>query len=85
MDLAIKKNQSFRLPVELLESLKRIAKGQNRSLNNYVETVLLEAAAAHEPNRVTLSAMKEVESGALRNEPALDLTSIEAMEKSMGL
>ena len=84
MDLAIKKNQSFRLPVELLESLKRIAKVQNRSLNNYVETVLLEAAA-HEPNKVTLSAMKEVESGALRNEPALDLTSIEAMEKSMGL
>ena len=84
MDLAIKKNQSFRLPVELLESLKRIAKGQNRSLNNYVETVLLEAAA-HEPNKVTLSAMKEVESGALRNEPELDLTSIETMEKSMGL
>ena len=84
MDLAIKKNQSFRLPVELLESLKRIAKGQNRSLNNYVETVLLEAAA-HEPNKVTLSAMKEVESGSLRNEAALDLTSIESMEKSMGL
>lgn len=83
MDLTIKKNQSFRLPVELLESLKRIAKGQNRSLNNYVETVLLEAAA-QEPNKVTLSAMKKVESGALRNEPALDLTSIEAMEKSMG-
>ena len=84
MNIAIKKNQSFRLPVELLESLKRIAKGQNRSLNNYVETVLLEAAA-HEPNKVTLSAMKEVENGALRNEQALDLTSIEAMEKSMGL
>ena len=57
MDLAVKKNQSFRLPVELLESLKRIAKGQNRSLNNYVETVLLEAAA-NEPNKVTISAMK---------------------------
>ena len=84
MDLAVKKNQSFRLPVDLLEVLKRIAKGQNRSLNNYVETVLLEAAA-HEPNKVTLSAMKEVESGVLRNEPALDLTSIKAMEKSMGL
>ena len=84
MDLTIKKNQSFRLPVHLLEVLKRIAKGQNRSLNNYVETVLLEAAS-HEPNRVTLAAMKEVESGALRNEPELDLTSIEMMEKSMGL
>lgn len=84
MDLAIKKNQSFRLPVELLEVLKRIAKGQNRSLNNYVETVLLEAAA-HEPNKTTLAAMREVESGDLKNTPELDLTSIRAMEKSMGL
>ena len=84
MDIALKKNQSFRLSVELLERLKQLAKRQNRSLNNYVETVLLDAAY-HEPNATTLAAMKEVESGALRNVPALDLTSIEAMEKSMGL
>lgn len=84
MDLALKKNQSFRLSVELLERLKQLAKRQNRSLNNYVETVLLDAAY-HEPNATTLAAMREVESGALRNEPDLDLTSIEAMEKSMGL
>lgn len=60
-------------------SLKQLARRQNRSFNNYVETVLLDAAY-HEP-----AAMKEVESGALRNEPVLDLSSIEAMEKSMGL
>ena len=35
MDIAIeKKNQSFRLSVDLIERLKRIAKRQNRSLNN---------------------------------------------------
>ena len=84
MDIALKKNQSFRLPIELIERLKLLAKRQNRSLNNYVETVLLDAAY-HEPNASTLAAMKEVESGALRDEPALDLSSIEAMEKSMGL
>ncbi len=84
MDIALKKNQSFRLSVDLIERLKKLAKRQNRSLNNYVETVLLDAAY-HEPNATTLAAMKEVESGALRNEPALDLSSIEAMEKSMGL
>lgn len=84
MDIALKKNQSFRLSVDLIERLKQLAKRQNRSLNNYVETVLLDAAY-HEPNATTLAAMKEVESGALRNEPALDLSSIEAMEKSMGL
>ncbi len=84
MDIALKKNQSFRLPIELIERLKLLAKRQNRSLNNYVETVLRDAAY-HEPNATTLAAMKEVESGALRDEPALDLSSIEAMEKSMGL
>lgn len=84
MDIALKKNQSFRLSVELIERLKKLAKRQNRSLNNYVETVLLDAAY-HEPNATTIAAMKEVESGALRDEPALDLSSIEAMEKSMGL
>lgn len=84
MDIALEKNQSFRLPVDLIERLRQLAKRQNRSLNNYVETVLLDAAY-HDPNATTLAAMKEVESGALRDEPALDLSSIEAMEKSMGL
>ena len=85
MDIAIpKKNQSFRLSVELIERLKLLAKRQNRSLNNYVETLLLDAAY-HEPNKETLEAMKEAESGVLRNVQALDLSSIEAMEKSMGL
>lgn len=84
MDIVLKKNQSFRLPVELIDRLKQLAKRQNRSLNNYVETLLLDAAF-HEPNATTLAAMAEVESGMLRNEVALDLSSIEAMEKSMGL
>ena len=84
MEIALKKNQSFRLSVELIERLKQLAKRQNRSLHNYVETVLLDAAY-HEPNAVTLAAMKEAESGALNNAPSLDMSSIEAMEKSMGL
>lgn len=84
MDIALKKNQSFRLSVELINRLKHLAKGQNRSLNNYVETLLLEAAYI-EPNPTTLAAMKEAESGALRSEPALDMSSVKAMEKSMGL
>ena len=58
MEIALKKNQSFRLSVELIDRLKQLAKRQNRSLNNYVETVLLDAAY-HEPNAVTLEAMEE--------------------------
>lgn len=85
MDMALtKKNQSFRLSVELIDRLKHMAKRQNRSLNNFVETLLLDAAY-NEPNTETLAAMEEAQSGALRTAPALDLSSIEAMEKSMGL
>ena len=79
-----KKNQSFRLPVELIERLRQLAKRENRSLNNFVETVLLEAAYC-EPNDVTLAAMKEAQNGKLRNTTPLDLSSIEAMERSMEL
>lgn len=85
MDVALpKKNQSFRLPVELIDRLRQLAKLQNRSLNNYVETLLLDAAYC-EPNEITLAAMKEAQSGSLRNTAALDLSSVEAMERSMGL
>ena len=84
MDIALKKNQSFRLSVELIDRLKQLAKRQNRSLNNYVETVLLDVAY-HEPNAETLAAMKEAESDAMNDVPSLEMSSIEAMEKSMGL
>ncbi len=85
MDIALpKRNQSFRLPVDLIERLRLLAKRQNRSLNNYVETLLLDAVYS-ETNETTLAAMKEAQSGALRNSAPLDLSSIEAMERSMGL
>lgn len=85
MDIAsVKKNQSFRLSVDLIERLKLMAKRQNRSLNNFVETLLLDAAY-HQPNAETVAAMKEAQSGSLRDTAALDLSSVEAMERSMGL
>lgn len=83
MEVALKRNQSFRLPVDLIERLKLLARRENRSLNNYVETLLLDAAY-HEPNADTIAAMREAESGALRQVMPLDLSSVEAMEKSMG-
>lgn len=85
MDIAItKKNQSFRLPEALIERLKKLARNENRSLNNYVETLLLDAVY-HQPNATTIAAMKEAESGELRASTPLDLSSIDDMEKSMGL
>ena len=44
-----------------------------------MEGILLDALY-HEPNEVTLKAMKEVESKALDNEPDMDLSSFEAMD-----
>ncbi len=84
MDIALKKNQSFRLSVDLIDKLKQLAKRQNKSLNNYVETVLLDAAY-HSPNATTLEAMQEAESDLMKHVEPLDMSSIEAMERSMGL
>ena len=54
---------AFRLDAELLRRLKIRAKKENRSLNNYVETVLMDVVY-DEPNEETLEALQEVRSGA---------------------
>ncbi len=83
MDIAIqKKAQSFRLPVELIERLKKLARKENRSLNNFVECALNEIAYSR-PNKETLAAIKDAKAG--RYEGTLDVSSVEAMYKSMGL
>lgn len=83
MELAIqKKAQSFRLPVSLIERLKTMAKKQNRSLNNFVECALLDIAYT-EPNAETKAAIEEARAGKLQG--PLDVSSVEAMYKSMGL
>lgn len=83
MDIAIqKKAQSFRLPVDLIERLKKMARRENRSLNNFVESALLDIAYS-EPNEVTRAAIEEAKDGKYEGE--LDVSSVEAMYKSMGL
>lgn len=83
MELAVnKKAQSFRLPVDLIERLKKMAKKENRSLNNFVECVLLDIAY-REPNDETLAAINDAREG--KYEGTLDVSSVEAMYKSMGL
>lgn len=83
MDIAIrKKAQSFRLPVDLIERLQQMAKRENRSLNNFVECALLNLAY-NEPNAETKAAIKEAKTGKLHG--SLDVSSVEAMYKSMDL
>ena len=58
----VRKPASFRLRADLLEGLKRKAEQENRTLNNYVESVLLDIVY-DEPNDVTKAAIEEVMSG----------------------
>jgi hypothetical protein len=58
----VRKPASFRLRADLIEKLKRNATRENRTLNNYVESVLLDVVC-HEPNEETKAAIEEVMSG----------------------
>ena len=83
MDIAIeKKAHVFRLPTYLLDRLKELAAKDRRSLNNYVEGLLLDAMY-HEPNEVTKAAFEEAK--ACKLEGPVDTSSVEAMLKYMGL
>lgn len=57
-----RKITAFRLKASLLERLKMDAKRQNRSLNNYVETLLMDATY-RKPNAETMAAIEEARSG----------------------
>ena len=77
---AIKKPTAFRLSVGLVSRLKAEAKKANRSLNNYVECILMDSIYA-EPNEETIKAIEEVRRGEYAG--IVDTSSVEAMIKSM--
>ena len=56
-----KKLTSIRLDKNLYLHLQKKAKKENRSINNYIETLLFENSDYYEPNEETLAAMKETE------------------------
>ncbi|MBR3977001.1 MAG: toxin-antitoxin system HicB family antitoxin [Bacteroidaceae bacterium] len=59
MDAVLERKQTaFRLSTELLAKLKEAATRENRSLNNYVESVLMEVVY-NNPNKLTIKAMRE--------------------------
>lgn len=53
-----RKQTAFRLSVDLVDKLKEAAMQNNRSLNNYVESLLIDIVY-NRPNKLTLQAMKE--------------------------
>ncbi|MDE6268554.1 MAG: ribbon-helix-helix domain-containing protein [Muribaculaceae bacterium] len=85
MEAAIQKKAAmFRLPADLIDRLKELAKREHRSLNNFVECILLDVAYS-EPNDETKAAIAEARSGKLRDVAPIDTTSTESMFKSVGL
>ena len=75
-----RKQTAFRLMTDLLDRLKVAAKKENRSLNNFVESVLLDAVY-REPNEETLTAMKDAKENG--NLETLDLDNFEKYVESL--
>lgn len=72
-----RKQTSFRLRTDLLERLQAVAKEENRSLNNYVESTLMDIVY-RKPNATTLEAIREAESG-----KDLETTHISSIESAL--
>ena len=67
METTIRRKQtSFRLRTDLLEEMKTAAERENRTLNDYLESLLLNYFY-NEPNEVTKAAIDEAMSGHNRN------------------
>ena len=75
-----RKQTAFRLRTDLLDRLKVAAKKENRSLNNFVESVLVDAVY-REPNEETLTAMKDAKENG--NHETLDLDNFEKYVESL--
>ena len=61
METTVRVQASFRLKADLMERLRMGAKASNRSLNNFVESVLLDAMY-HEPNDTTKAGIAQARS-----------------------
>lgn len=80
MEASPRKPIMFRLKADLVDRLKIAAKRENRSLNNYVESVLMDIVY-HEPNAETRAAIEEAQRGEYAG--VVDMTSLESMIKSL--
>ncbi|MBE6314154.1 MAG: toxin-antitoxin system protein [Bacteroidales bacterium] len=75
-----RKQTAFRLSTSLLNKLREAAERENRSLNNYVESVLMDAVNSN-PNKLTLAAMKEAREN--RDLETLDVNNLESVVASL--
>ena len=75
----MKKLIAFRLDSNLLDMLQSAAKREHRSLNNFVECLLMDAMYT-EPNEETKAAIEEARAG--KNLKKVDTSSFENFIKS---
>lgn len=80
MEAVIRKQTSFRLREDLLRILQEQAKRANRSLNNFVESTLMDAMYS-EPNEETVSSINEARSGKFAG--TIDTTNFDSFMKSI--
>ncbi len=80
MEAVVRKQTSFRLREDLLQILQEQAKKANRSLNNFVESTLMDAVYS-EPNEETIAAINEARSGKYAG--TIDVSSFDAFMKSL--
>ena len=81
MESAISRTQTaFRLSNELLKRLKIEARKQNRSLNNFVESVLMDAVY-RTPNAKTMAAVYEAREN--DNLETINLDNLEGVIESL--
>lgn len=78
--LSPKKQTAFRLSEDLLERLKVEARKANRSLNNYVESVLMDVVYK-KANRTTLEAIKDAKEN--KDLETLDMHNFEGYVASL--
>ena len=91
METTAKVSTSFRLNEELVEKMKEAAKASNRSLNNFVESILLNVMYHDTAESITMAAIEEAKAqqeayknNTLTPKP-IDLSSVDNMLKSMGI
>ena len=75
-----RKQTAFRLSTSLLNKLREAAERENRSLNNYVESVLMDAVNSN-PNKLTLAAMKEAREN--RDLETIDINNLDSVIASL--
>ena len=80
MEAVVRKQTSFRLREDLLQILQEHAKKANRSLNNFVESTLMNAMYS-EPNEETTAAINEARSGKYAG--TIDTTDFDSFMKSV--